>query len=155
MMRRRHSLARHDRGAVAIELAVAAPVLAMMLIGLIDLSTSYSTKLRLEQIAQRTVEKVQATEFKPADAEDLEAEAQAAAEEAGFDGATANVNYWMECDGAVASSFTTPCTDGQVVARYMEMDIQHTFAPVIAARFTNSNADGTMTVHGVAGVRFQ
>ena len=154
-MRRLASLMRQDGGAVAIELAIAAPVLAMMLIGLVDISTSYSTKLRLEQIAQRTVEKVQATEFKPADEEDLEAEAQVAAEEAGFEGATAAVTSWLECDGAVASSSTTPCTDGQVSARYMQLDIQHTFAPVIAARFTNSNADGTMTVHGVAGVRFQ
>lgn len=154
-MRALRSLLRQDRGAVTIELAIAAPVLATMLIGLVDISTGYSAKLRLEQIAQRTIEKVQAEGFAPDDAEGLEVEAVDAATEAGLEDASADATYWLECDGVRATSFTTPCGDGQVVARYVELDIQHTFSPFITARFTNSNADGTMTVHGVAGIRFQ
>ena len=154
MMRRLASLIRGDRGAVAIELALAAPVLAMMLIGLIDLSTAYSNKLRLEQIAHRVIEKVQAAGFETADEEGLEDEAVAAAAEAGFTGAVADVTFWLECNGT-AAGWTTTCTDGQVVARYVQLDIEHTFDPVIAARFANSNTDGSMTVDGIAGIRIQ
>ena len=154
MMRRLVSLFRADRGAVAIELAIAAPVLAMMLIGLIDLSTAYSNKLRLEQVAQRAVEKVQAAGFEVAYEEELEEEAADAAEDAGFTGATADVTFWLECNGTRATNWTDICTTTPV-ARYMQLDIQHTFAPVIATRFPSSNSDGTMTVHGIAGIRIQ
>lgn len=148
-------LKRNERGAVAIELAIAAPVLATMLIGLIDLSTAYSTKLRLEQIAQRTIEKVQAGGFTTSDEDDLEDEAEAAAAAAGFTGATADATYWLECNGQPTGTYTSACQEGQVTARYVQLDVQHTFAPYIAAQFGNSNADGTMTVHGVAGIRTQ
>ena len=154
MMRRLAALIRGERGAVAIELALAAPVLAMMLVGLIDLSTAYSNKLRLEQVAHRVIEKVQAAGFETAEEDDLEAEAVAAADAAGFADSVADVTYWIECNGTPAG-WTTTCTDGQVVARYVQLEIEHTFEPVIAARFANSNTDGTMTVGGIAGIRIQ
>lgn len=154
MMRTFASLVRGERGAVAIELALAAPLLGMMLIGLIDMSTAYSNKLRLEQIAQRSIEKVQAMGFETADEDDLEDEAVAAATAAGFTGATAEVTYWLECDGTAAATYTEVCVTGPT-ARYVQLDIAHTFTPVIAHRFANSNTDGTMTVRGIAGIRIQ
>ena len=154
MMRTLASLLRGERGAVAIELALAAPLLGMMLIGLIDLSTAYSNKLRLEQIAQRSIEKVQAMGFETSEEEALETEAADAAEAAGFDGAVADVTFWLECNGTAAATYTEACTVGPT-ARYVQLDIEHSFAPAIAHRFTNSNADGTMTVRGVAGIRIQ
>ena len=51
---------RDERGASIIELALVAPVLASMLVGMVDLSRAYSYKLKLEQAAQRAIEKVQA-----------------------------------------------------------------------------------------------
>ena len=155
MMRALRSLRRHQGGAVTIELAIAAPVLATMLIGLVDISTGYSAKLRLEQIAQRTIEKVQATGFDVSDKDDLEDEAEAAAVAAGLTGATATVTWWLECDGVNSGNFTASCAEGAVNAKYVQLDIQDTFAPMIAAKFTGSNSDGTMTVHGVAGIRIQ
>ena len=62
MMRSRSSgLSRDKRGAVIIELAIVAPVLALMAIGVIDLSNAYSRKLALEQGAQRAIEKIMQT----------------------------------------------------------------------------------------------
>ena len=52
-------LAQDDRGASIIELALVAPILASLLIGMVDLSRAYSHKLLLEQAAQRSIEKVQ------------------------------------------------------------------------------------------------
>ena len=48
MMRRVSSLLRDGAGNVTIELALLAPILATMFIGLVDLSNAFSDKLRLE-----------------------------------------------------------------------------------------------------------
>jgi len=54
-------LFRNDRGAAIIELALVAPVLALMTIGIVDMSNAYSRKLGLEQGAQRAIEKIMQT----------------------------------------------------------------------------------------------
>jgi Flp pilus assembly protein TadG len=48
----------NDRGAAVIEMALIAPVLALGVIGIVDVSNAYSRKLALEQGAQRAVEKI-------------------------------------------------------------------------------------------------
>jgi len=52
------SLFRSESGNSFVEMGMAAPVLATMLIGMVDLSRAYSAKLQLEQAAQRTIEQV-------------------------------------------------------------------------------------------------
>ena len=49
-----------QRGAAVIELALVAPILAVMIIGVVDMSNGYSRKLALEQGSQRAIEKVDA-----------------------------------------------------------------------------------------------
>jgi Flp pilus assembly protein TadG len=51
----------NDRGAAVIEMALVAPVLALGVIGIVDVSNAYSRKLALEQGAQRAVEKIMNT----------------------------------------------------------------------------------------------
>ena len=48
----------NDRGAAVVEMALIAPVLALGVIGIVDLSNAYSRKLALEQGVQRAVEKI-------------------------------------------------------------------------------------------------
>ena len=49
-----------------IELALVAPVLALMVIGIVDMSNAFSRKLALEQGAQRASRKImQTTETTP------------------------------------------------------------------------------------------
>ncbi|MDP9085899.1 MAG: pilus assembly protein, partial [Pseudomonadota bacterium] len=54
-------LAASERGAVIIELAIVAPVMAMLAIGVVDMSNAFSRKLALEQGAQRAIEKIMQT----------------------------------------------------------------------------------------------
>jgi Flp pilus assembly protein TadG len=54
-------LFRSERGAAVIEMALIAPVLALGVIGIVDVSNAYSRKLALEQGAQRAVEKIMNT----------------------------------------------------------------------------------------------
>ena len=51
----------NERGAAVIEMALVAPVLALGVIGIVDVSNAYSRKLALEQGAQRAVEKIMNT----------------------------------------------------------------------------------------------
>lgn len=50
-----------ERGAAVIEMALVAPVLALGVIGVVDMSNAYSKKLALEQGAQRAIEKIMNT----------------------------------------------------------------------------------------------
>lgn len=61
MMARLRNLGGDDRGAAIIELALVAPMFALMAIGVVDMSNAFSRKLALEQGAQRAIEKVMQT----------------------------------------------------------------------------------------------
>lgn len=154
MMARRSSLARDAAGTVTIELALLAPIFATMLIGLVDLSTTFSDRLRLEQVANRIIEKVQQTSFTTGMESALETEAETAA----GTGSDADLTFWLECDGVKmtgGSAYTNGCSSGQAYARYVQLDVQKTITPIILTRFSGSNTDGTITVHGKAGIRIQ
>ncbi len=60
-LRRFIRLAANERGAAVIEMALVAPVLALGVIGIVDISNAYSKKLALEQGAQRAIEKIMNT----------------------------------------------------------------------------------------------
>lgn len=154
MMPRLSHLARERAGSVTVELALLAPILATMLIGLIDISTAYSSKLRVEQVAQRTIEKVMQNGFVTSQETTLEAEAETAA---GV-GADADVTFWLECNAVVqtgASAYSNGCPEGAQYGRYVQVDIERDYTPLILHTFTSSNADGTLTVRGTAGIRIQ
>ena len=55
------TILRNEDGAAIIELALIAPVFALMTIGIVDVSNAYSRKLSLEQGAQRAIEKIMQT----------------------------------------------------------------------------------------------
>ena len=54
-------LVNDDRGAALIELAMVAPVLLTLMVGVIDMSNVYSRKLAIEQGAHRAIEKIMQT----------------------------------------------------------------------------------------------
>lgn len=146
-------LVRCKRGAAAIEMALVAPLLATLLIGMVDLSRAYSTKLQLEQAAQRTIERVMQQRNVPSDYRTtLVPEAASAA---GVAPEAVTVDDWLECDGTRQTSGTVSCNPGQTYARYVTVAITKTYAPMFATRFLGSNADGSFTLLGQAGVRVQ
>jgi Flp pilus assembly protein TadG len=148
------ALARDVAGSATIELALTAPILGALLIGMVDLSMAFSNKLRLEQVAQQAIERVQQNGFTTGQEATLEAEAQAAA----GTGSNADLTFWLECNGVrqASTAYTTGCTTpGDTYGRFVELVIVKTHTPIIAARFSQSNSDGTITVRGKAGIRIQ
>ena len=146
-------LARDDRGASVIELALVMPIMASLLIGMVDLSRAYSHKLKLEQAAQRAIEKVQQYQATSSTYSTLQAEAATAA---GVPTANVAIDYWLECNGVRATNYESVCSGTQVYARWVQVDVTGTFTPIFASkRYPGANTNGTFTLHGIAGMRTQ
>ena len=159
MIRRVEPLARDERGAALIEMALALPVLAGLLIGMVDISRAYSAKLQLEQSAYRAIEKVQQYNTTASTYNTLQTEAASAAQAAGFTTVTASdvtIDFWLECNGARAADYNSSCAPNESYARWVTVDIAGTFTPMFASRrWPGANANGTFTLHGKAGLRTQ
>lgn len=159
MTRPFRKLARDERGASIIELALLLPVLSTIVIGVADISRAYSQKLILEQAAYRAIEKVQQYQASQSTLTALQSEVVTAANDAGFtDVTTANVtiDYWLECNGTRNATYDTNCSTGQTQARWLTVDVTHNFTPMFASsRWPGSNTNGSYTLHGRAGLRTQ
>ena len=159
MIRFTKSLARDEKGASVIELALVMPIMGSLLIGMVDLSRAYSAKLQLEQSAYRAVEKVQQYQATESTYDTLKNEAVSAAHDAGFSAVTTNdvtVDYWLECNGVRQTNYDTVCSGSQPYARWVTVDIAGTFTPMFSSRrWPGANSNGTFTLHGKAGLRTQ
>lgn len=154
-MQRLRSLLRDEHGNSLIEMGLAAPLLAALLIGTVDISRGVSAKVGAEQAAQRTIEKVQAqSQFKTSEIPTLEADA----EDAAGTGSSATVDAWLECDhdGVHLNYDTDSCATGQSSARYVEVSVQSKFTPIFGTSlFPGANADGSVNVAGNGILRVQ
>jgi len=159
-MKRLSHLVRDERGTSVIELALVAPLLASLVIGMSDLSRAYSAKLQLEQAAQRSIEKAMNGKKETTLYETLQDEAVAAA---GVDENDVEVRYWLECDGVsqntspstMAADYEIVCADGATIARYVNVRIEKAHSPMFNVKWLGSNPDGSFTLVGEAGIRVQ
>ena len=154
MIGRLRTLLRDQRGNSFVEMALVTPLLASLLVGMVDISRAVSAKVTVEQAAQRALERVQATDFKTSQMSDLETDAEAAA----GTGSQATADAWLECnhDGTHLDYDTGDCGTGVSYARYVSMRVTDTFTPLFGTRFfPGANANGTVTVDGQAVVRTQ
>ena len=146
-------LAKDERGASIIELALVAPVLASLLIGMVDLSRAYSYKLQLEQAAQRAIEKVQQYQTTTSTYGTLQSEAATAA---GVPTSNVAIDYWLECNGVRATTYDSVCPDGQTYGRWVTVTVTGTFTPMFRSKYyPRANANGTFTIQGKTGMRTQ
>ena len=153
MMRALTALRRDERGASVIEMALAAPILAAFLLGMVDLSQAYSAKLSLEQAAQRSIEYVQRSGFNPGQESTLQDQATDAA----GTGSSATVTTWTECrTGSTITTiaFDAPCTGADSYARYVSIDVQKSHTPFFRFKW-NRTASSNYLLHGKAAIRVQ
>jgi Flp pilus assembly protein TadG len=159
-------LGRDERGASLIELALVAPFLATLVLGVVDLSNGYSAKLQLEQAAQRTIEKAMQAEKNDINGlnvdyyQTLKDEGATAAD---VDASAVTVRYWLECNGVsqntsastMDADYDKVCSSGQAYARYISVGITKTYTPMFNLRLPGSNSNGTYTLEGSASMRVQ
>lgn len=158
MMRRLLSrLRRDEQGAAVIELALTAPILATMIIGVVDISNAYSRKLAIEQAAQRGVEKIMQT------TEDGTVDTTARAEivaTAGVPDANVTMTDQLECTNKTSGVRTTKsasddCDDAtEYQARYILVTVTDEFSPMFPIKF-GANANGKYPIKVRVGMRTQ
>jgi Flp pilus assembly protein TadG len=151
-----------ENGTSVVELGLVAPILAAFVIGMIDYSKAYSEKLRIEQVAQRSVERAMQGMQGNNSTAIFNALAQEAADEAGVNVNAVAVRYWLECNGV--SQFTTvarmdadyndPCPNGDHQARYISIRIVSSFRPTLRTNWPGT-VNGAFVVSGDAGLRVQ
>lgn len=164
MNRRLFSLCGDRRGTATIELALFAPVLATMVIGVIDMSMAYSRKLQVEQSAQRAIEKVMQTTGVKSVAETIVDEvALQAGIPADEKASKISVTYSLECDDEAPLTETDAdefdllsCAEGTVrKARYIEVEVRDTYDPMFNMTFAGVGDDGKYHIRAKAGMRTQ
>jgi Flp pilus assembly protein TadG len=159
-MLRLKALLRDERGASLIEMALAAPFLGTLVIGMVDISQGYSAKVKLVQAAQRAIEKAMNGDKTTTLYDTLQSEGATAA---GVPTSQVTVKYWLECNGVnqntstatMAADYDKQCTSGQTVARYVSIDITKAYTPMFSTHWLGSNSDGSYTLHGKTSVRVQ
>lgn len=156
-------LAGDDRGTSVVELALLAPLLATFVIGMSDLSLAYSEKLQLEQSAQRAIEKAMQGMQGDESTDIFNGLKAEAATSAGVAESAVQVRYWLECNGvsqntstsSMAADYNKVCSGTAVYSRHLSVTIQKSFTPTFNVKWLGSNADGTFTLVGEAGLRVQ
>jgi Flp pilus assembly pilin Flp len=129
-MIRLRALARDERGTSLIEFGFLAPFLALLTMGIIDLSRGLADRFALQQAVNRSLELVQARPaVAGAQATDVDYSfvRTEAASAAGVPASQVVLTRWLECDGVEQPSVTGTCPDGDATARYLRVHISKDF----------------------------
>ena len=170
-MRRLMDRLRADEGGAAvIELAIVAPVLALLTMGVIDMSNGFSRKLQLEQGAQRAVEKVMQTTGVLSVEDTIAQEVVCQVNGTNEDGScktdpitTANVTveHRLECDGVVSTTDSdgdgdSDCaTEDEVKSLWIKVTVWSDFEPMFPFKFSGIDEDNKYRIQAVSGMRTQ
>jgi Flp pilus assembly pilin Flp len=149
MIRFLRRLRGEDRGTAVIELAILAPMITVLTIGIIDVSNAFGTKLKAEQAAQRSIEKIMNTSATDTIENTLAAEA---ADQADVPLSNVTVTYLLQCDGTVTEG--GECGEEQQTAQWISVTVTDTYEPIFTTYF-GSSGDGLYHVSATAGVRIQ
>ncbi|MEO7177620.1 MAG: TadE/TadG family type IV pilus assembly protein [Allosphingosinicella sp.] len=152
-------LLRDSRGVSVIEFGLLAPVLAFIMLGIIDLSTAYARKMAIEQAVHRALEKAAVGTVQD-DYSFLETEVKSALPDLPSTGVT--VTSWKLCDTAVS---TVPCgfrADGtaEETSRYVKIAVVDRWKPSFpyglgSYRFFNIGTDGKIPLKAETSLRVQ
>jgi Flp pilus assembly protein TadG len=160
-MRSLLNIRREDSGAATIELALVAPFLATLCVGVADISIAYGKKLELEQGAQRAIEKVMQTTGEDSVEDAIKKEALCQINGQNADGTCAagtiasddvDVTFRLECDGALQTDYDLECPPAQEETRYISVTVTDNYTPMFPVKFGVA-ADGTYHLSTTAGVR--
>jgi len=172
-MFRTRKLFADESGAAIIELALIAPIFALMTIGVVDISNAYSRKLQAEQGAQRAVEKIMQTTQDDTVENTLKTEVKCQINGGSppctgrITDADVVVTWRLECDfgGTITVQTATDPTAfdalfcpvvGSIEARYIQVTVNDKYTPMFPIHFAAWNgSDGTYHLSATAGMRTQ
>jgi Flp pilus assembly protein TadG len=142
-------LRRDDRGASLIEFGIMAPVLALLVGGVIDLSEGLSERYKIQQAVTRSLEQLQVqpaqADFNKSDVDYTYLQTEAATA-AGVPTSQVTLTKWLMCDGVKQASWTGSCQTGQDTARYVHLQIAKTFTGFFFMKSKQMTATGAVRV---------
>jgi Flp pilus assembly protein TadG len=170
------TLLANQRGAAVIEMALVAPVLALGVIGIVDISNAYSRKLGLEQGVQRAVEKIADTTENASVESTLANEVKCQVNGSTTSGGTTTcntsatqsitVNWRLDCktgtntvsqtttSSATYDTWVAACTSPSTKAGYVSVTVTDKYSPLFPIHFAGFNtSDSTYHLSATAGVR--
>ena len=169
-------LTRNEAGAAVIELALITPVLVLLIIGIVDISSALNRKVALEQGVQRAIEKIMQSTANNTEQDTLRTELICQINGINDDGSCkagaitprdVAITYRLECNaGSGAASNQTSadlsafdaldCGAGATrEARYIEAKVTDKYAPMFPIHFSALDSDGTFHISATGSVRIQ
>lgn len=124
------ALARDERGTSLIEFGFLAPFLALLTMGVIDLSRGLAERFAIQQAVSRGLELVQA---RPAEAAATAADVDYSfvetevAQSAGVPESQVTLTRWLECNGTDKGDVNGACAPGEDSARYLRVRVTKDF----------------------------
>ena len=155
LLRRALRIGRDSRGVSMLEFGLFMPILALMLLGTIDLARGLATKFGIEQATHRTIELATLGNRPRADYSFLRTEAATAA---GVPVAQVTLDQWLECNNVRQTNFSGSCTTGQQAARYVTITVWKDYTPMFdGIPFVGrlATANGKIRLTADSGVRVQ
>jgi Flp pilus assembly protein TadG len=124
------SLGRDERGVSAVEFGFLIPILATLILGIIDLSSGLQHRFTLQQAVTRSLEIVQANRVaaNSSGAPDYSFLRQEVATAANVPLANVTLRQFRECNGAPATPYDGNCADDTDTARYLELTATRNFS---------------------------
>jgi Flp pilus assembly protein TadG len=140
------SLWSNERGSTAVELAVALPLLLLILLGTADFGRIFAASVAVQNAARNgaqwaTTDPGRATDF-------AGAQAAALADAAGFTGTTAVASRFCTCSYGPPSDCSTTCSGKRT---YVQVVVTHTFKPLVS--YTGIPATTVLTGKAVMRVK--
>ena len=161
-MNRLLKLARAERGAAIIELAFVAPVIALMTVGVVDLSNGFSAKLRLEQAAQRSIEKVMQTTGVTSVESTIANEAicqyngineDGSCKTAPLTAANVTVSHSLYCNNATTPTADPDCAPGETESKWIKVSLWTEFEPLFPLKLSGADNGSNYRIEAQAGIR--
>ena len=144
-------LGRDEKGASVIELGLFAPILAVMLMGVTDMSMGYARKLAVEQATFRALERVQLGTVQT----DYSFVRTEAATAAGVPASQVTLDTWRECNRVRQSTWDGVCNTGEELTRYVKVTINTTYTPRFDYGPFVTGSNGTIPIVASSTVRVQ
>lgn len=154
------ALARDERGLGLIEIAALAPFLALLAVGVIDITSAVTKRVKIQYAVSRTIELAAAHGLQQAsnsNSYDFTFYKEHAATAAGIDSSQVQTDYWLECGdtGVRQPAATNLCPVGQPSARYLKIVANSSFTPIFSIRALGGAIGSTYPIVTEAAVRLQ
>jgi Flp pilus assembly protein TadG len=148
------ALAADSRGTSLVEFAAAAPVFALLVVGIGDISRGFSERLALQQAANRTIELAHLDTQDPT-TDNYNYLVPEAATAAGVPQSQVSLVSWLECDGT-RKAFDATCDEDEQIARYITLTINSHFRPAFSSiAYPGALPDGRVPIVAQASLRVQ